>query len=243
MDSRIKVYSLLAVLTLACSIVFADGDSRKPTPAEKEFGQTVFNVIAKALPPGPEGWEKAGKTEDTELKVIYTDVNKPLRIEYYLAWQDSKRMQEAQTQLNQEMMKLLPKPGASMAQITEMQKKIEELQKNAEPQDVKARIDLYTNISSQGLYDKAKPGAAVAGGLVYRTDGKYVNGGWREGSTFVFFGGNWKLAGNYVNFTPEKTATSSTVIQNIVVKIQADPKRAAQFIQKMDWQALKGLIK
>jgi hypothetical protein len=244
MDSRDNVYSLLAILTLACSIVFADGDSRKATPAEKDFGKLVFSVIAKALPPGPEGWEKTGdSTVDTDLKTLYTDVNKPLRIEYCAAWQNSKRMQEAQIQLNQELIKLAPKPGASMAQIEELQKKMEELQKKSELQDAKARIDLYTNITSQSLYDKASPATAIAGGLVYRTDGKYINGGWREGSTFVFLGGNWKLAGNYANFTPEKPAASSMVIQNIVVKIQADPKRADQFIQKIDWQALKALIK
>jgi hypothetical protein len=32
------------------------------------------------------------------------------------------------------------------------------------------------------------------------------------------------------------------VVQNIVVKVQADPKRAERIIQKIDWESLKKLI-
>lgn len=34
-----------------------------------------------------------------------------------------------------------------------------------------------------------------------------------------------------------------TVVKNIVIKVQADPNRAQQFLQKIDWEVLKKLIK
>lgn len=35
----------------------------------------------------------------------------------------------------------------------------------------------------------------------------------------------------------------STVVQNIFIKIQADPARGQQIIQKINWEALEKLIK
>ncbi|MBU4318973.1 MAG: hypothetical protein KKF30_17085 [Proteobacteria bacterium] len=48
--------------------------------------------------------------------------------------------------------------------------------------------------------------------------------------------------GTYINFMPGKKAALSTVVQNIVIKIQADPNRTKQMIQKMDLEALNALI-
>jgi hypothetical protein len=238
MNSRIKAYSLPAILTLACSFVFADGDSRKAAPAEQEFSKSTLNVLAKAVLVGPEGWEKTGgSTVSADLKVVYTEVNQPLRLEYHVEWQDSKRMMDAEMQRSQELMKLAKKPGFTGEGVDELQKKLE-------PRDVKARIDVLTNISSQGIYEKVSPAPAIAGGLAYQSQGEYKSG-WREGSTYVFLGSGWKMGtsgGTYINFMPGKKASGSTVVQNLVVKIQADPKRAAQIIQKIDWAALNALL-
>jgi len=45
-----------------------------------------------------------------------------------------------------------------------------------------------------------------------------------------------------MHFTPGEKPALSTVVQNIVIKIQADPNRTKQMIQKMDWEALNALI-
>jgi hypothetical protein len=45
----------LAVSSLLACLVFADGNSRKPTQAEKDFSKSILNALAKALPSGPEG--------------------------------------------------------------------------------------------------------------------------------------------------------------------------------------------
>jgi hypothetical protein len=234
-----SVTVLITMCLLVFSLAFADGDSRKPTPAEKDFHKTVLGAFARAIPPGPEGWEKTGSsTEVAELREIYSDKDQPFKIDYCAEWQNSKKMQEAQMQLNQELMKLAKKPGFTGEGVEELQRKLE-------PQDVKVRIDISANVWSQGIYEKASPAPAIAGGLVYKSQGEYKSG-WREGSTYVFLGKNWKpdnRGGTYINFALDKNKTSSTVIENLVVKVQAAPNRADQIIQKTDWEALKAMIK
>jgi hypothetical protein len=236
--NRIRIFSraliALAVLGVLIGVIFADGDSRKATPAEKEFNKTVLGAIAKAVAVDPAGWEKTGGTTLEELKVVYTDANVPLRLEYHLEWQDTKRIMEAEAKYAEEIMKLTKKPGFTGEGTDELQRKME-------AHDVRARIDVLTNISSQGINEKVAPAPAIAGGLVYRSESGFKPG-WREGSAYIFLGNGWKMAGSYVNFTSDKKAASSTIVQNIVVKIQADAKRADQMIQKIDWGALKGLI-
>jgi hypothetical protein len=235
-----KIFVLILIWILVCSMALADGDSRTVIQAEKEFGGAVLNTFAKAVPSGPEGWENTGESSEiADLKTVYTEINEPLRLEYCVAWQDSKRMMEAQEQLNNELLKVARKPGFTGEEIDGLMEKMA-------IHDVKARIDIKTNISSEGIYEKAALGPSIAGGLVYQTPGEYSsNSGWRESSTYVFLGNHWEMGtsgGTYINFTPEMEATSSTLIQNIVVKIQADPDRAKQLIQKMDWDALKALL-
>lgn len=232
-------FVLLTVLSfLVCSIVFADGDSRRATQAEKDFNKSILNTFAKAVPPGPAGWEKTeDSTEIKELQIVYSAENRPLKVEYRIAWEDSKQIRDADVKFQEELIKLAQKPGFKGDGVDELQEKMT-------PHDVKVRIDISANLTSQGISEKVNPAPAIAGGLVYQSQGQYRSG-WNEGSTYVFLGKGWKMnnsAGTYVDFKPEKWLTSSTVVQNIVVRVQADPKRAAQIIQKIDWETLKNLI-
>lgn len=237
-----KKLLLLTVLSfLVCSLVFADGDSRFPTQAEKDFSKSILNTFAKVLPPGPEGWEKTvDSMANTDFKIVYSKENEPLRLEYHIAWEDTKRKREADIKFQEELIKLSQKPGFTGEGVDELQQKME-------PHDVIVKIDISANLTSQGIYEKVKPASAIAGGLVYQSQGQNRNG-WTEGSTYVFFGKGWKMnssssGGTYIDFKPEKWLKSSTVVQNIAVRVQADSKRAGQIIQKVDWEALKKLIK
>lgn len=235
-----KKLLLLTVLSfLVCALVFADGDSRFPTQAEKDFSKSILNTFAKVLPPGPEGWEKTSdSTEITELKHVYTGEKDPLPLEYHIVWQDTKGKNEADLQFQQELIKLASKPGFKGDGVDELQQKMT-------PHDVTVRIDLYANLSSKGIYEKVTAAPAIAGGLVYRSQGQYSTNGWTESATYIFLGKTWKMsnsAGTYVDFKPDKKFTTSTVVQNILVKVQADPKRADRIIQKIDWETLKKLI-
>jgi hypothetical protein len=235
---------LSAVLCfLAFSIVFADGDSRLATKGEKDFTQSVLNVFAKSALSGPEGWDQTSDTTVIEeLERVTTGAEQqPLQVEYCIAWQDTKRINEGQEKLNIELEKLAKGPAANITT-----KSIEELQKRVTPHDVKVRIDLQANILNYGIYEQINPAVAIAGGQVYQSPGKFdSNTGWREGSVYVFLGKNWKLSrdgGTYMNTTATK-GVPHTVVQTILVKVQADPTRAQQIIQKIDWEALKKLIK
>lgn len=240
-SQRNKTILVFIVLSfLVCSLVFADGASRQPTQPEKDFNKFILNTFAKAVPPGPAGWEKTpSSTEIGELQVVYSGEKDPLQVEYRIDWEDTKRIQEAQIKLQEELIKLAQKPGFTGEGVDELQKKME-------PRDVRVRIDFCANMSSVSIYDKIAPAPAIAGGLVYRSQGAYRNG-WSEGSTYIFLGKNWKATigadGSYVTHTPDKSITSSTVVQNIYVRVQADSKRADRIIQKIDWEALKKLIK
>jgi hypothetical protein len=241
MKNRMTIFFLAILSLIVCSIVFADGDSRKPTPAEKDFSKSVLNAIAKAMPPGPEGWEKTGEsTVISDLTVVYSAANDPIKIEYCIAWQDTKRIHAAQIQQNEDLMKIAKKPGFTA-------KELEESQKKFEPQDVKVRIDVIANLSSQSIYEKVSPAPAMGGGLVYKSQGEFrSSSGWREGATYIFLGKSWKMitgGGTYVNFTPDKKAASSTIIQSIMVKIQAESGRTERMAQSINWEDLNSLIK
>lgn len=227
---RAVLVVLVSASLMAC-VVFADGDSRKPTEAEKAFHKSILGALAKAIQAGPEDWDRDRATDlGSNLNAVYTGPNEPLRVDYYVSWRDNKKAEAAQMQLNQELIKLTQKPGFKGEGV-------EELQKKFEPKDIEARIDVTANLSgSQGIYEKATTAPAIGGGLVCRT----------QKALYVFLGKGWKTTGSgttYVEFTPDKTITSSTVVQNIVVKIQADQARAGQLAQLINWQALNGLLK
>lgn len=226
-----RIFALFAVSSLLSCIVFADGDSRKPTEAEKVFNKSIIGALAKALPPAPEGWVKTGGPDaGSNLNAVYSEPNEPLQVACYAVWKNNNAEQQAQMQLNEELMKLTKKPGFKPEDV-------EALQKKFEVKDTEARIDVTANrLGSESIYGKVTTAPAIGGGLVYRN----------EKALFIFLGKGWNTTGGgatYVKFTPDKSITSSTVVQNIIVKIQAESNRADQLAQKFDWNALNALIK
>ena len=68
----LAIAGLLASLT-----VHADGDTRPATQAEKDFNKSVFDVLIKAVPPGPDGWEQGhDNSEDKNLERVTPDSEK-----------------------------------------------------------------------------------------------------------------------------------------------------------------------
>ena len=185
--------------------------------------------------------DKTGEsTVIKDLERVVTGAEKlPLRVEYCMAWQDSKKINEADMQQQTELIQLAQNPAAVTTE------KVEEITKRTTPHDVKVRIDMYANIMSLSIYEKIKPAPSIAGGLVYQSPGEYKSDSWREGVLYVFLGKNWKMntsGGTWVDYTPNKSLPHTTV-QNITVKIYADPARARGIADKIDWEALKKLIK
>lgn len=116
------------------------------------------------------------------------------------------------------------------------------------PHDVDAGIRIYANYLFFALYseDEIKKEASIAGGTVYRTAGQFSpERGWEEGTTYVFLGKNWLLS-REMGFEMVYTVNEKiplTAIQAITVAVQADPERARDLLNRIDWNALKSLIK
>jgi hypothetical protein len=238
MESRNKTLfiSLMAWIFLTGLLVLADGGpSHKATAEESALSDKVLNAFVKALPAGPIGWEKTGGTVIEPLKIVYAEANTPLHLEYSVSWQDARRNQEAQMKMAEAASKLDPK------KVTE--KQMEELQKMLDLHDVDARINMNTNVFFQWIDPKAEPIPGVGGGLAYRSPSDFYNNSWREGFTYVFLGGTWEKDPNgpQINFMAEKKK-SSAVVQNIVVIVQADAKRADSLLRGINWDTLKALV-
>jgi len=111
--------------------------------------------------------------------------------------------------------------------------------------DVSVKVNILVNEFSHGLVEPVVPDAAVAGCLAYRSHGEWTkDNGWREGTTYVFLGKGWQMrtdGGTFVETKAQKEIPS-TAVQTIFVSVQADPTRAKQVIEKIDWNALKKLI-
>jgi len=111
--------------------------------------------------------------------------------------------------------------------------------------DVSIKIGIQVNEFSEGLNESVVQDAPVAGCLTYRTQGKWTKSyGWLEGTTYVLLGKGWHLKtdGGTSIETKERKGIPSTVVQTIFVCVQADPARAKQVLEKIDWNALKKLI-
>jgi hypothetical protein len=111
--------------------------------------------------------------------------------------------------------------------------------------DVSVKVSMQVNEFSHGLYETVVLNAPLAGCLTYRSQGEWTkNNGWREGTTYVFVGKGWQMksdGGTYIETNVQK-GIPSTAVQTISVSVQADPARAKQVLEKIDWSALKKLI-
>ena len=111
--------------------------------------------------------------------------------------------------------------------------------------DVSIQASIQVNNFHAGLYETVVQDAPVAGGLTYRSQGEWTkDNGWREGTTYVFLGKGWQLKsdGGTSIETKAQNGIPSTVVQAIFLSVQADPARAKQVLEKIDWNALKKLI-
>lgn len=113
------------------------------------------------------------------------------------------------------------------------------------PQDVEMQVSLFTNIFTQGF--TALPSEQfVMGGCQIQVidDGAHTGTGWHEGTTYAFLG-NFSFVRDGENSSMEADEISGkphTIVQTIVVRVQAEKHRARAFLEKMDWQALKALV-
>jgi hypothetical protein len=235
----------MVILAMACLLaapnILADGDSHMASQGEKDFAKNVYATFQKALPPGPEGWEKTQATEVKELDRVFVTNGWPLPLDYSVSWQDSKRLQESRMKEAEEIQKLAKNPASINDNTTK------EISKKCAAKDATLNIKLATNAHSMSIQKGFAAIAPVGGGQAFRKESEYGDSGsWTEGTTYVFLGKGWKLTGSGSSRYMESSAVKGAPVdaaQTIVVQIQADPERAKQVIAKIDWEALKKLIK
>jgi len=119
------------------------------------------------------------------------------------------------------------------------------IMKKLSARDVSIKVSMQVNEFSHGLEESVIQDAPVAGYLTYRSQGEWTKGnGWCEGTTYVFLGKGWqmKVDGGTSIETKERNGITSTTVQTIIVSVQADPARAREVLEKIDWNLMKKLI-
>ncbi|MFH1137629.1 MAG: hypothetical protein V1816_16290 [Pseudomonadota bacterium] len=117
----------------------------------------------------------------------------------------------------------------------------------AEAHDVQVEIRMIANVFNEEFYGPFSEQPAFQGFKRVRTEGEQSEHyGWREGTTYIFMG-DWKLVredGGTPYFKAlAKPGVPPTKVQTILARVKADPARAEAMIERLDWEALKALMK
>lgn len=186
---------------------------------------------------------------DKRLTEVGTDEAKSMECLEQLASQLDEAMNKADqvkvAKILAEIEKINTRVGA--IQNSREKEEITITSKNS-PHDVKLNVCLNVNDFEALLDHSAKKEAAIAGGLVMRTDsgidGYYHT--WTEGSTHVFLGGHWRVGKDGESWrvlTEPDRRLPHTTVQTIVVSVQGDPVRTRKYLEGIDWKALQGLFR
>lgn len=165
--SRITLVILLSALFLFAPFsAHADGDSRKVTPAEREYGLKVLSLLDKAVPSIPEGWTAGERTEVKPWEYISTGAGKdPLRVEFILDGRDEKKIDEEGMKANQVYEEMAKTHGDDQKKmIDEMQTKLDALSKQVE--EAIARNDMATFERLTKEIEKAQAPAVAIGDAI-----------------------------------------------------------------------------
>ena len=196
--------------------------------------QTADEEIQKVLEP-----KMMSNTSNPELKKL-SEQNDKLAKEFGDA--AGKNDKPTVERLQKEMEALSKK---FQAIIDANDKEYDGIREKMSARDVSIKVSIQVNEFSQGLYESVVQDAPVAGCLTYRSQGEWTkDNGWREGTTYVFLGKGWQLktdGGTYIETKAQK-GIPSIAVQTIIVWVQADPARAKQVLEKIDWNVLKKLI-
>lgn len=85
---RLLVVTVLGLLTTG---TFAQGGGRPATQAEKAFSTKVLAACAKAIPPGPTGWESREKPNTAAPESLAAAEGIPIPLFISAAWSDPKQ--------------------------------------------------------------------------------------------------------------------------------------------------------
>ncbi len=128
-----------------------------------------------------------------------------------------------------------------------MNQQIDDLTAKHTPHDVNLRVCIAVNRFYESFSADPKTGKLNDGTVSYRIeDSRTSNGGWIEGTTFVFLGTDWQIAqdGDLKAMKhPEHSEKPSAAVRSIVVSVEAEETRALATLNSMNLAALKALLK
>ncbi|MBI5523579.1 MAG: hypothetical protein HY910_13200 [Desulfarculus sp.] len=144
-----------------------------------------------------------------------------------------KRGDHAEAQRIQERM--APLVGQLQEQHAQLDRKFQEIQKESQPTDARATLSIQVNAPHQEISGPLAEEPALRGHRVWRG----------QGFTLVLLG-NWGLdrpGANTTVFTAQTDAgLPATTAQAVAVRLTADPARARQMLEALDWARLEGLL-
>lgn len=257
-------------LFLILATLSAAAQSRPATQADKAFVSKVLGACAKAIPPGPSGWEATLKPETAPPDSISAIEGEPLPLSLAAAWTNPKASktepekdpkEDALLVKQAELASALAQAGkkGDTAAEDRLQKELDDIETQldkiessreaagpaakapATAQDSSLKITIEINPRVIPLPKGAKAASPVAGCKAY-TLGEGNSG--QPGGTLVLLG-QWTEAkdeGSPRLESPKAPGAKVLSVQTLAVRVEASPSRAKQVVEKMDWAGLKGLL-
>jgi hypothetical protein len=210
-------------------------DKERKKEANEEIAQRVLELgtvdIESVMSPDMEGFLAEFESELTAA-LAANDFEKVQRL--------CDRMAELEQQSESD-----PQGGAAAAR--RMKEEEREIRREFSPRDWKVAVLVTANSFFKGFHQPVTE-ERIAGRLVYRREGDYLDDGtWEDGCSYVFLGADWGLtAGDVMERHMIATAQDGlphTAVQTITVEVWADAQRARTILEAIDWNALEGLLK
>ena len=285
---RTGVIMVLAVFVLVLTITvtaLADGETRNATGDERKFHDKVINVLIRALPAGPAGWDLAEEKGVEELQYVGLDVEElPFGVDYYIGWKDTKTISERQDEimgvleqqdtasadesaevdweafeeLQMQFAEAVDKGDWATAQTLQerMERTLsgmdetlsgvgqsrEDIIRELTPKDVRLLVRIFANPSGWWSFEPGQRVAPIMGSMAFREEGRFRNTDWLTGVTYVFLGDNWSCEDDYYVEVEPILGTSYLKVQSVLVEIHGEESRVDDYVERMDWGALKGLL-
>ena len=276
-------WSLVALaLAGVGAAMFADGDTRPITSAEKAFARKAMGILCGAIPPPSSGWTVTRRSDTEPPSFLSGTKPRPMELFCEQTWEDTGRKRRAQSEAMTAMANVKSDPKADvnaeaaekrfqevMGKISKAAEKGDQAEMNKLQPEMQAASKAYQDAlmaKNKGFLDASakatvsdanahirieanaryeyldvKGQEAVAPGITgYRVNGP--SGG--QGATWVFLG-PWQISkdGRSTRFQLPPLSGPSTSVATVKVRVEGEPSRAKAILAKVDWAALKGLVK